>query len=412
VDAAPATTHARMTSHAARPRLRVLILTKVFPNAAQPLAAAFNRQQFASLSRIADLDLLVPIQWFPGARQLGPRTEAGRLAAVPDFEWTEGMFVRHPRVFHLPRVDYPFAAGLYVASLLPLVRRLAARADVVLGSFVYPDGLAAAWMARLLGLPAVMYALGSDINVLPQIPGVRAMLRMTLPRTSRVVAVSRDLGDKLVGFGAPRERVVVVPNGVDRRLFTPRDRAEARRALGQPADGKMILYVGRVEPAKGVEDLLAAFALIAPHHPNVRLAIVGDGSVRAKAEKQAAALPGRILVPGGRPLDEVSRWMAACDLLTLPSWNEGTPNVVLEALASGRPVVATRVGGIPDLIDRPSLGELVDPRNPQALADALVRVLGGCHDPQAIARAGTVSWDESAERLHDVLAAAAGEPLP
>jgi len=403
-----------MTPDTQRARLRVLILTKVFPNAVQPLAAAFNRQQFASLARLADLELLVPIQWFPGARQTGNRTEAGKLSAVPDFDWVEGMFVRHPRVFHLPRLDYPFAAGLYVASLLPLVRRLkqAGRIDVVLGSFIYPDGLAAAWMARMLGVPAVMYALGSDINVLPQIPGVRTQLRLTLPRTSRVVAVSRDLADKVVALGAPRQRVVVVPNGVDRRLFFPQDRLLARRELGQPLEGKWILYVGRLEPAKGVEDLLAAFERLAPRDPAVKLVLVGDGTARAKADKAAEALPGRIVVAGGRPLPEVSRWMAASDLLTLPSWNEGTPNVVLEALAAGRPVVATRVGGIPDLIDRPALGELVEPRDPAALADALLRVLGGCHDPQAISRGGTVSWDESAAQLHELLRAAATEPLP
>src|SRR5688572_27861413 len=84
-------------------RLRVLILTKVFPNAFQPLAAAFNRQQFACLARKADVELLVPVQWFPGAAASGTRTEAGRLARLPDFEWIDGLFVRHPRVIHVPR---------------------------------------------------------------------------------------------------------------------------------------------------------------------------------------------------------------------------------------------------------------------------------------------------------------------
>src|SRR5687767_3735037 len=97
-------------NHTATRRLRVLILTKVFPNAMQPLAAAFNRQQFACLSRMCDLQVLAPIQWFPGAAQTGQRTEAGRLLNLPDFEWIDGMFVRHPRVFHLPRLDYSFAA--------------------------------------------------------------------------------------------------------------------------------------------------------------------------------------------------------------------------------------------------------------------------------------------------------------
>jgi teichuronic acid biosynthesis glycosyltransferase TuaC len=394
-------------------RLRVLILTKVFPNALQPLAAAFNRQQFAALARLADVEVLAPIQWFPGATRLGNRTEAGRLASLPDTETIDGLLVRHPRVFHLPRVDYSFAPGFYLASLLPLVRRLRSRFDVVLGSFIYPDALAATWMARLLGAPSVMMALGSDVNVLTHIPGVRTMLRWTFPRASRVVTVSRDLADRVTALGCPAGRVVMVPNGVDRALFQPRDRGQARLALGQAPEGKWIVYVGRLEPAKGVNELLAAFARLT--QPQLKLALVGEGSLRAQCQQAAAADP-RILVPGGRPLDEVGRWMAAADLVTLPSWREGTPNVILEALASGRPVVATRVGGIPDVVERSGLdgllGELVPPRDEGALTAALVRVLDRHNDAQAIAAGGPISWDESARQLHAVLEAAVREPPP
>jgi glycosyltransferase involved in cell wall biosynthesis len=403
-----------MNEAASRPdRLRVLILTKVFPNALQPLAAAFNRQQFAALARMADVQVVAPIQWFPGATRLGNRTEAGRLASLPASETVDGLLVHHPRVFHLPRLDYSFAPGLYVASLLPLLRRLRSHFDVVLGSFIYPDALAATWMARLLRAPAVMMALGSDVNVLTSIPGVRTMLRWTFPRASRVVTVSRDLAAKVTELGCPADRVVMVPNGVDRSLFQPRDRAGARQGLGQPDGGKWIVYVGRLEPAKGIDELLAAFSRLPD--PSLKLALVGDGSLRARCQ-QAAAADARILVPGGRPLGEVGRWMAAADVVTLPSWREGTPNVILEALASGRPVVATRVGGIPDVVERPGmdalLGELVPPRDAAALTSALARVLGRDHDPGAIAAAGPISWDESARQLHAVLETAVREPPP
>jgi teichuronic acid biosynthesis glycosyltransferase TuaC len=147
----------------------------------------------------------------------------------------------------------------------------------------------------------------------------------------------------------------------------------------------------------------------------VKLVLVGDGSLRARCQQAAAADP-RILVAGGRPLDQVGRWMAAADVVTLPSWREGTPNVVLEALASGRPVVATRVGGIPDVVERPGLdgllGELIPPRDAGALVAALARVLDRDHDPAAIAAGGPISWDESARQLHAVLEAAAREPPP
>src|SRR5690349_9476019 len=101
VPAGAAPAGATATPRAGEKRLRVLILTKVFPSAIEPVAAAFNRQQFAALSRFADIELLVPVQWFPGAELAGPRTGAGKLARLPSFEWTDGLFVRHPRVFHL-----------------------------------------------------------------------------------------------------------------------------------------------------------------------------------------------------------------------------------------------------------------------------------------------------------------------
>ena len=232
------------------PPLRILVLTKVFPNAREPAAAAFNRQQFAALARLGTVDLRVPVQWFPGAGLLPERTGAGRLAGLGRFDWIDGVFVQYPRVFHLPRLDYTVAPALYLASLWPSLRRLRGQIDVVLGSFLYPDGVAAVWLARMLGVPAVVQILGSDLNVLPKIAGVPAVLRWTLPRASRVVAVSRALADRAIAFGATPGRVVMVPNGVDRALFSPQDRAAARAALGQPPEGRWIRVRG---PARGGE---------------------------------------------------------------------------------------------------------------------------------------------------------------
>jgi len=129
--------------------------------------------------------------------------------------------------------------------------------------------------------------------------------------------------------------------------------------------------VGRLEASKGVLDLLQAFEKIAPRSPELRLAMVGDGSEMPRCREAQARWPDRIFLPGAQPLARVARWIAACDALTLPSWNEGTPNVIIEALASGRRVVATRVGGIPDLLDSTLAGEMVSVRRPDELAEAL-----------------------------------------
>jgi glycosyltransferase involved in cell wall biosynthesis len=250
---------------------------------------------------------------------------------------------------------------------------------------------------------------GSDMNVLARMPPIARNLRWALPRARRVVVVSRPLGDVVATFGVPRDRIDIVPNGVDAELFRPLDRAAARAELGHAGDARRwLLYVGRVEEDKGVLDLLEAFALLARRRTDVRLAIVGEGKVRAACERAAGGWLGeRVLVAGPRPLEEVPRWMAACDALVLPSWAEGTPNVVLEALACGRRVVATRVGGTPDVVVGPELGELVPARDPAALADALGRACDTPYDPGAVARAGARgSWGESARRLEASLQAA------
>ena len=390
--------------------MRVLIVTRLFPSGEDPLFAPFNRQQFAALGQRCEVDVLATIPWYPGAGLFGRWSLAGRLTRVPREERIEGLTVRHPRYFHLPRVGRAAGGAFYAASLAAEMVRRRGKHDVLLGSWAFPDGVGAVALAKLLGVPAVIKVHGSDMNVLARTKAVARNLRWALPRARRVVAVSRPLGDVVASFGVPRERIDIVPNGVDGEIFHPRDRAAARAALGQAGDTRpWLVYVGRLEEEKGILDLLEAFGALARRRPDVRLALVGDGKVRPACLRAAAALGDRILVPGARPLAEIPDWLAAAQALVLPSWAEGTPNVVLEALACGRRVVATDVGGIPDLVTSAALGELVPARQPAVLADALGRAADAVYDPAEVAAAGARgSWGESARRLEGALQAAVG----
>jgi len=387
--------------------LRVLAITKIFPNAAEPLSAPFNRQQFAALAKRCDLRVMATLPWFPGAGLLARWSSAGKLAQVPRHEEIEGIPVSHPRTLFVPRLAHGAWGPLYAASIAPALLRHRGQVDVVLGSWAYPDGFAAVIAAQMLQVPCVVKLHGSDINVIAKLPGPRRLTQWALPRAARVVAVSRALADEVALLGVPRERVAIVMNGVDAELFHPADRAAARAELGLP-DGPLALYVGNLKPEKGVLDLLRAWASV----PRGTLAVVGGGPAQAALEEAAAPFGDRVRLLGPQPLPRIPRWMAACDVLVLPSHAEGTPNVILEALACGRRVVSTAVGGVPDLLTRPELGALVPARDPDALGAALARELAATYDPAEVARLGARGgWEASAAALHAVLAeAAAGGP--
>lgn len=385
--------------------MRVLAITKIFPNAAEPLSAPFNRQQFAALRQHCDLEVMATIPWFPGASLAARWSSAGKLVSVPRREQIAGLSVCHPRTLFVPRLGHVTWGPLYAASLAPELIRYRGKVDVVLGSWAYPDGFAAVVAAAMLGAPCVVKLHGSDINVIAKLPGPRRLVSWALPRAARVVAVSKPLADEAVALGVAPDRVRVVMNGVDSDLFKPQDRAWARKALGLSPEQQrapLALYVGNLKPEKGVVDLARAWPSVVRQVPEAQLAIVGGGPLRD--EVGALAKPSAQLV-GPQPLDRIPLWMAACDVLVLPSHVEGTPNVVLEALACGRRVVASRVGGVPDVLTSDVLGTLVAPRDPEALGAAIATALRTPYDPASVARQGARgSWAASASALYDVLA--------
>jgi glycosyltransferase involved in cell wall biosynthesis len=219
--------------------------------------------------------------------------------------------------------------------------------------------------------------------------------------SQRLIRAAQDLG-------VPESKLRLVYNGVDRGRFPTSDKAPARHALGIPKDAELVVYVGLLADYKGTRDLLAALSELSRLRPGVITAFVGDGPLAA--EVQARAEHGdpaaRVMAVGRVRHDEVPQWMAAADVLCLPSWDEGMPNVVREAHAIGRPVVATDVGGLPEAICKAELGRLVPPRDPAALGRALAEMLADKDrlSPEQISREAVVpSWEESGAALLAVI---------
>lgn len=297
------------------------------------------------------------------------------------------------------------------ARLLADGLRLAREADVVYAHYLFPTGAVAATIRRRTGLPYVVTAHGGDVRNLER-RAVRRGTEAALGGASAVIAVSGYLAGELAASGMRLPPVHVINMGVDLERFRPAPRDEARAALGLPADGPLVLAVGGLTPRKDPLTLLQAFARVRAERPDARLALVGDGPLAGAVRAGAARLgvAGALTMPGALPHEAVPAWFAACDLLSVVSRVEPLGQVALEALASGRPVVATAVGGTAEVVPAPAAGAVVRPGDPRAAAAAMLGLLADPPAPEACRRAAEEhALARQAERVAGILAEAVRE---
>jgi glycosyltransferase involved in cell wall biosynthesis len=378
-------------------RLRIALVTPMLPVEHDPTRGRYIHETARSLSRLADVKVLFQSVRYP---RIGVAPKSYLYGDVDAGYRLDGIDVEAFSYRGIPVLSRGLNGWLAARALAPRVRRL--RPDVVLGYWVYPDGAAALRVARQLGLPCVVGALGSDIHVRT---GLNAILtRRTIRGADALIAVSEAMRQGAMrDFGAQPGRVRTIVNGFNTSVFGPMDQAQARQALRLPAVGPMLAYVGRFVEAKGLVELVEAFSRLAAQRADLRLALVGDGVMKPRLLSlvQASGARDRILMPGGMAPHDVARWINASDLLVLPSWSEGYPNVVVEALACGRPVVATDVGGTREIVNADN-GLLVAPRDVQALRAAIEQALVRSWDRAAIAARMRRSWDDVARETLDV----------
>jgi teichuronic acid biosynthesis glycosyltransferase TuaC len=298
----------------------------------------------------------------------------------------------------VPLLSRPFN-GLVCAHLLePYLSAM--RPDVILNYWLYPEGFSAMRVGRKLGIPVIVGAIGSDLR-LPGDPITFRLTQRTLAAADAVLTVSEELRCRAIQLGLPAAKVTTILNGCDFSIFHPGDRAAARQKLGLDPAAELLVYVGRISLPKGSAELTEAVLSLAASHPRLRVALIGEGAYRGEIESKAAAAGAadRFLFPGLLPSTQIAEWLRASDLFCLPSYSEGCPNVIVEAIGCGRPVVATNVGGIPELVDE-SCGILIPPRDSRALAEALERTLAASWDPSRIAAHLGRGWETVADETY------------
>ncbi|MBN2171172.1 MAG: glycosyltransferase [Candidatus Krumholzibacteriota bacterium] len=378
-----------------------IVLSNLFPNSAEPTRGQFIWQETRALARRHPLTVVSPLPWVPPGLRSRPRYA---FHAARRRERREGLEVRYPRHLVPPGFGRFLYGDLMVLALAPLLRRLVREGAprFLVAHYVYPDGYAAVRLGRRHGLPVLVKARGSDVNVHTDDALRRRLTLWTLRRADAVAAVSAALRERMAALGLERGDVAVVPNGVDTALFYPRDRDACRRELGLEAAPTTFLFVGNWVPVKGLDVLLEAFAMLGEvERAGLRLLLLGGGGEEAALREAVRVrdLDAQVRFLPAVPHDAVPLWMGACDCLVLPSRMEGCPNVLVEALACGRPVVASRVGGVPEIVVEGETGLLVPPGRPAPLADALRQAAGFALRPEA-----SPLWGRDWEQVGDEMA--------
>ena len=381
--------------------MRILLFSSLFPNSVMPQFGLFvQRRAEAVARRGVQMRVVAPVPYFPGFLPV-PRWRA--YAQVPARERLGKTAVTHPRYLHAPGPGMYTQAWSLARAALPHLRELRRDFDFQLidAHYVYPDGVAAVHLARALGVPCVITARGSDINLLPRHALVRRQITSALQRADALVAVSGALAASMRKLGAPADKLHVIPNGVDRDVFHHGEPAAGRRKIGIYSDEKMLLSVGNLNELKGHALVVEAVARLRARGIRVSYHIIGAGEEESRLEARIAALglQGYVHLQGPVANERLRPWYQAASLFVLASSREGWPNVLNEALACGTPVVATKVGGVPEIVRHGDNGLLME-RSVEAIAAAIEAGLARDWDRRALAAAASrTGWGDVAERL-------------
>ena len=382
---------------------RVLSLSCVYPNPQDPALGVFVRSRLLHLSRIVELKAVAPIPWIDYAKASGLRPGRRGIAFRSREEALE---VFYPAWIYPPGGHTINSLFLFL-RLLPLVRGIRKTFDFQLidAHFGFPDGIAAALLARAVGVPFTVTLRGNE-TMHARYPQRRKWIAWSLKRASRVVTVSEALGRFALEQGVPQERIRTIPNGIDPAVFYPRDSALCRRELGLPAQGRLILSAGSLIERKGHHRVVRALAALRQKGTDVRLIIAGGPGREGRYEQELRTLIDqlglveRVILLGEIPPEKLASVMCASDLLCLASTREGWPNVVHEALACGTPVVATNVGAVAEMISSAQIGLVVPVGDGQALEHALLQAFAQDWDREKISAAGrSRTWESVASEI-------------
>tara|TARA_A100001391_G_scaffold116853_1_gene79155 strand:- start:156 stop:1322 length:1167 start_codon:yes stop_codon:yes gene_type:complete len=376
--------------------LNILSVCTNLPGQRDPLLGLFVHRRLEQMAELANVRALRPQPWFPLIR---PRRADKPLAG-------SRLQVECEDMFYLPGIAKRLDGRWMQRSVEKWLDRMddSILSNAVIDAhFGYPEGVGCYLAAKKRGLPCFITMRGLEVDRL-QMPSIKPQLVEALGQCTGTIAVSDSLRDAAIDAGVPRENVIVIPNGIDGDLFHVGERDAARTELNQPVDQPLIVCVANLKAVKGHEVLLKAFAAL-PRDLGARLVLIGSPSDPSVAQQIGELIATKgckdsVLKIGARPPDEVAKWLQAADVFALASHREGCCNAVLEALATGTPVVATAVGSNLQEIRAGIDGFVVPPGDSDAFAAALQTALENEWSPKQISgRLNGRTWAGVADRV-------------
>ncbi len=373
--------------------IRTLTFSSLYPNSVMPGHGVFveNRLRHLLGSNEIETDVVAPVPWFPLTnRRFGAYAD---FARVPAHEQRHGIDVYHPRYPLLPKIGMSSAPWFMAIAMRRLLRRLIEQGrdfDLIDSHYFYPDGVAATLLGGWLQKPVIITARGCDLNFIPQYFVPRRWIEWASNRSSGIITVSEALKNRMIELGANPAKVRVLRNGVDLACFRcATDREELRHTHGLRR--RTLLSVGRITEPKGQHLIIEAM----PELPDFDLLIVGDGEWREKlaGRVKEMGLSDRIRFLGSMKQSKLVEYYQVADALILASRREGMANVLLESLACGTPLIATAVGGNPEVLADQRAGVLMEERSSAAIVESVKRLFSDYPDRTEVrAYARTFDW--------------------
>lgn len=391
--------------------MKVLTFSTLFPNNIWQNRCVFTKERILPLARAGacNIKVVAPIPYYPPLK-IGRRWPFSQVRRI---EVIDGLDVHHPRYIMPPKIGMTSYGLLMFLSVLPTVRAIhrTFRFNLIDAHYVYPDGFAAVLLGRYFGTPVVTTSHGTDMSLYPNLPLIAPLLRFSLKGSSRLIAVCQALKDAMIRLNAPPEKVAVIPNGADPQKFHPLPKEASRKRLDLPGK-RMILSVGGLTENKGFHRLIKAIRILIDcfQQNNIFLLIVGEGPFRAQLEGLIASLDlsQHVRLVGAIPHNDLPLWFNAADLFCLCSGREGWPCVLVESLACGIPVVATGIGGIPEIISSTTFG-LLTTLSEKDIAETIFRALRTSWDHDRIVNyAQSYTWERIAFSAYNVFRSANG----